>query len=356
MPHSMLSTLSRVASLALALALGFAACAAPAPQVSNDDGTPTAPRADADEPKGVDAERLYAALVRVQATAAPNARSIATLGREREGTGTVIAKDGTILTIGYLLVEAGDIKVTDNRGRSYSARMVAYDHPTGLALLRTAVPLDIPPVPMGRSSRLANREPVLIAGWGGVPDTALAYVVSRRMFTGNWEYMLDEAIFTSPPTTGWSGAALVDRKGTIVGVGSLVVRDATEDDPKLPGNMFVPIDALKPILDDMMRSGRRKDPPRPWLGVSADEVSGRLIVTRVSPESPAERAGMHEGDIILGIAGDSVKSQADFYRKLWSKRRAGDTVPLRVLQGSDIRELSVESIDRTQYFRQATMY
>jgi S1-C subfamily serine protease len=340
----------------VATLLTSATLAAPAPSVRNDDGTPVVKGTESGEVQGIDAERLYAALVRVQATAVPNARSTATLGREREGTGTVIAKDGVILTIGYLLVEADDIKVTDNRGRTYPARMVAYDHPTGLALLKTTVPFNVPPVPLGNSAKLADREPVLIAGWGGVPDTALAYVVSRRMFTGNWEYMLDEAIFTSPPTTGWSGAALVDQKGTIVGVGSLVVREATDGEPRLPGNMFVPIDALKPILDDMVRTGRRKDPPRPWLGVAADEMSGRLIVTRVSPESPAEAAGLKSGDIILGVGSESVKSQADFYRKLWTKRRAGDTVSLRVLQGTDIKDLRVESIDRTQYFRPATMY
>jgi S1-C subfamily serine protease len=234
--------------------------------------------------------------------------------------------------------------------------VLAYDHATGLGLLKTTIPLDIPPVPLGNSAKLADREPVLIAGWGGIPDTALAYVVSRRPFTGNWEYMLDEAIFTSPPTTGWSGAALVDRKGTIVGVGSLVVRDATEGDPKLPGNMFVPIDALKPILEDMMQTGSRKGPPRPWLGVAADEVQGRLIVSRVSPEGPADLAGVKTGDIILSVGNENVKSQAEFYRKLWARGRAGDTIPLRLLQGNDIKELGVQSIDRVQYFRPVTTY
>jgi S1-C subfamily serine protease len=306
--------------------------------------------------QGLDAERLYAALVRVQTVAVPDARSNATLGREREGTGTVITREGVILTIGYLIVEADDIKVTDNRGRTYPARVLAYDHATGLGLLKTTVPLNVTPVPFGNSARLADREPVLIAGWGGLPDTAMAYVVSRRPFTANWEYMLDEAIFTSPPTTGWSGAALVDRKGTIVGVGSLVVRDATTGEPKLPGNMFVPIDALKPILDDMVRSGRRKDPPRPWLGIAADEVSGRLIVSRVSPDGPADLAGIRAGDIILDVGGERVKSQADFYHKLWDHRRAGDTITLRLLQDNDIRELRVESIERNQYFRPVTTY
>jgi len=331
-----------------------AASTEPAPNMRDALGTKQT--ADESGKVGIDAEQLYGALVRVQTIAVPNARSNASLGRAREGTGTVIGKDGLILTIGYLIVEADAVKVTDARGRSYPARVVAYDHRTGLGLVKTTVPFNVPPVPLGNSSMLADREPVLIAGWGGVPDTALAYVVSRRTFTANWEYMLDEAIFTSPPTTGWSGAALVDRKGTIVGVGSLVVREATAGDPKLPGNMFVPIDALKPILDDMIKTGRRKDAPRPWLGLAADEIQGRLIVSRVSPEGPADSAGVKQGDIILAIGKEVVLSQAEFYQKLWDRTRAGDLISLRVLQGADIRDIRVQSIDRVDYFRPLTTY
>lgn len=347
---------SALAACALSLSVALGAAPHAGATEAPADALPKKQSAGATVEPGIDAERLYAALVRIQATAVSNARSSTTLGREREGTGTVIGKDGLILTIAYLIMEADNIKVTDSKGRSYPARVVAYDHATGLALLKTSVPFNVAPVPLGSSAGLANREPVLIAGWGGIPDTALAYVVSRRPFTANWEYMLDEAIFTSPPTTGWSGAALVDRKGTIVGVGSLVVREATADDPKLPGNMFVPIDALKPILDDMVSTGRRKSPPRPWLGVVADEVSGRLIVSRVSPEGPADAAGMKNGDIILGVGKETVKSQADFYTKLWNRARAGDVIHLRVLQGGDIREVEIRSIDRVEYFRPVTTY
>jgi S1-C subfamily serine protease len=347
-PHAFLLFTLLVGALMLAPSARAVSAEAPAkplevPKVEAD----TSPAGE----DGIDPDRLYAALVRIQTVAGADARSSATLGREREGTGTVIAKGGVVLTIGYLLLEADEIRVTDRRGHVYPARVLAYDHPTGLGLLKITVPVNIEPVRMGTSAKLADREPVLIAGWGGIPDTALAYVVSRRPFSASWEYLLDEAIFTAPPTTGWSGAALVDRKGTIVGVGSLVVRDATEGDPTLPGNMFVPIDALKPILDDMIRTGRRKDAPRPWLGVAADEVQGRLIVSRVSPESPAERAGLRNGDIILGVAGEAVSSQSDFYRKVWSKGKAGAEIPLRVLQGMDVRELSVRSIDRVEYYR-----
>ena len=297
------------------------------------------------------AERLYAALVRVRAVSAPSARSNSELGREREGTGTVIGRDGLILTIGYLVLEAEEVKVTDWRGRTYATKVLAHDHATGLSILKAIDPMDIVPVPFGDSSNLADRDPVLIAGWGGVPDTARAYIVSRRPFSANWEYMLDEAIFTSPPTTGWSGAALVDRNGTLVGVGSLLVAEATTDGPKLPGNMFIPIDALKPILGDLVKFGRRQRAPRPWLGVVVDEVSGRLIVSQVSPEGPAFSAGVKKGDVILGVGTDAVESYGDFYRKLWTRTHAGDVITLRVLQGAEIHEIDVRSIGRDEYFR-----
>ena len=187
-------------------------------------------------------------------------------------------------------------------------------------------------------------------------DVTLAQVVSRRPFTGNWEYLLEQAIFTSPPTLNWSGAALVSKDLKLVGVGSLIVREATTDEAKLPGNMFVPIDALKPILADLEKTGRRAGPARPWLGVAADEVQGRLVVSRVSPEGPGDLAGIKAGDIILGVAGDGVRTQAEFYRKVWSRGSAGTDIPLRVLQGVDVRELAVHSIDRIEYFRPKTTH
>ena len=357
-----MSDAPQMSLLAAAAALALCGLFAPSTPAAVPEGTKSEPPsaaksafAGADE-DSIDAERLYGALVRVQTTAVSNARSNATLGREREGTGTVIGKGGVILTIGYLIVEADDVKVTDSRGRTYPARVLAYDHATGLGLIKTSVPFNVPPVPLGNSAKLADREPVLVAGWGGIPDTALAYVASRRPFTANWEYMLDEAIFTIPATTGWSGAALVDRRGTIVGVGSLIVRDATDAEPQMPGNMFVPIDALKPILEDMVKNGRRKGAPRPWLGLAADEVQGRLIVSRVSPDGPADAAGMKAGDIIVAVGREPVRTQAEFYRKVWGRGSAGAEITLRVLQDMDIRDVRVKSIDRVEYFRAVTTY
>ena len=318
--------------------------------------TLSAPKSATAKSAAPDAERFFQSIVKVRARAIPNARSSATLGQEREGSGVVIDDDGLVLTIGYLIVEADEVSLVDHKGRTLPARVVGYDHATGLGLVRAVVPLSAVPVAFGESGRLADREPVMVVNHAGADDVTLAYVVAKRQFTGNWEYLLDQAIFTSPPTLNWSGAALVSKELKLVGIGSLIVRETTMDGATQPGNMFVPIDALKPILADLVKTGRRAGPARPWLGVSADEVQGRLMVSRVSPEGPGDQAGIKVGDIILGVGGDTVRSQAEFYRKVWGRGGAGADIPLRVLQGVDINELAVHSIDRIEYFRPRTTY
>jgi S1-C subfamily serine protease len=298
-----------------------------------------------------DARQLFAAIVKVQTRAVPNARTASQLGQERDGSGILIGDDGLILTIGYLIVEADEVKIVDRNGRTLPAKIVAYDHASGLGLIRAAAPLDAKPVPFGDSTKLAERDPVMIVNSGGADDATLAIVVSRRQFTASWEYMLEQAIFTSPPSPNWSGAALVDANGRLLGVGSLIVRDALGGEHELPGNMFVPIDVLKPVLADMIRNGRRPGPARPWLGIATDEHGGRVIVTRVSPEGPGDRAGIKAGDIILAVGGQGVRSQAEYYTKVWQSGAAGTDIPLRMLQGIDVKELEVHSIDRIEYFR-----
>ena len=176
---------------------------------------------------------------------------------------------------------------------------------------------------------------MLVASFGGVGMVAPVRVASRRVFAGSWEYLIEQAIFTAPPHPAWSGAALINREAKLVGVGSLIVGDATGNKDNSPGNMFVPIDLLMPILGDLLANGRVSGPGKPWLGVSADEVAGRLFVSRVTPESPAEKAGIKRGDIVVGIGGEATKTLPEFYKKLWSLGPAGVNVPLDVVQGGN---------------------
>lgn len=303
-----------------------------------------------------DADNAISAVVRVRVKTISDARTNANLGSSREGSGVVIDDSGHIVTIGYIVIEADSIEVTTQEGRTLPAVVVGYDHATGFGLLRATVPLKVKPLALGESEKLQVSDPVMILTAGGRETASIAYVVARRPFSGSWEYLLDNAIFTSPPTLEWAGAALINRNGKLVGVGSLLVRDAAERESPLPGNMFVPVDILKPILADLKRSGRRAGKPRPWIGMATESVQGRLFVTRISEGGPADRAGIHEGDILLGIGSDPVRSHADLYKRMWAMGEAGVEVPLKVLQGVDIVNLKVKSIDRVTYFRKRPTY
>ena len=291
-------------------------------------------------------EELVAAVVRIKTYINPDGQTVQSLGREREGSGIVIDEDGLILTIGYLMVEAHTAEVTINGGRTVTATIVGYDHETGFGILRTLQPLKIKPLAFGRSGDVSVNDPVLIASGGGRDMIGPARVAAKREFAGSWEYLLDEAIFTAPPHPAWSGAALISREGKLLGVGSLIVGDTGGDGRGKPGNMFVPIERLPPILGDLIADGHVAGPGRPWLGVAADEVRGRLIVSRVTPDSPAEKAGIRKGDEIVGVGGEAARSLPDFYRKIWATGTAGATVPLDVEQGGGRRRIDVKSINR----------
>jgi serine protease Do len=345
----------RAAACVAALAFTCTIAATPFAHAQSAPPQRAAPSASRGPAEAIDAEKLFGAIVKVNVQAIPDARSSATLGAEREGTGVVIGENGLILTIGYLIVEADEVSIVDSKGRTLAAQVVGYDHATGFGLLRTITPLDAKPVRFGDSAKIAEREPVMIASSGN-DNVSFAFIVSKRAFAGNWEYALDQALYTSPPTLNWSGAGLFDRDGNLLGVGSLIVRDATDEEPRIPGNVFVPIDLLKPILADLVKSGRRAGPARPWLGVAADEVQGRLVVVRVSPDGPADRAGVKPGDIILAVGGETVRTQPDFYKKVWARGGAGTEIPLKLLQGVDLRDLPVASIDRVEYFKPRTTH
>jgi S1-C subfamily serine protease len=295
-------------------------------------------------------EDTLTAVVAVSAKTSPDARSAATLGTQRRGAGALIG-DGYVLTIGYLVIEAEAITVTGFDGKVVPATLAGYDHASGFGLLKLAAPLAGKPLALGDSAALGEREQTLVATTSERDGASVVYVVSRRTFTGNWEYQLDAPIFTYPAVDSWSGAPLINGEGQLVGVGSLIVPDAGGAGTQSPGNLFVPIELLKPILADLKKSGKRGGPARPWLGLNAEEVRGRVFVGRVSPGGPSEKAGLMRDDIVLAVGGKEVTTLGDFYKLVWGRGAAGVNVPIRVLRGVQLRDVSVRSIDRVEYFR-----
>ena len=302
------------------------------------------------------ADELLAPVVRIKTVINPDARTTQNLGREREGSGIVIDENGLILTIGYLMVEAHAAEVATNDGRTVPANIVGYDHETGFGLLQAIAPLKVKPIGFGKSATLSKDEVVIVASFGGPARAAPARIAAKREFAGSWEYLLDEAIFTTPPHPAWSGAALISREGKLVGVGSLIVGDAIGDGSGEAGNMFVPIDLLAPILGDLIADGRAARDPRPWIGMSTNEVYGRLVVSQVTAQGPAEKAGIRRGDIITGIGGTPTKTLPELYRKIWSQGNAGATVPLDFEREGDRRHADVPSMNRLDHLKLKSTY
>ena len=293
-----------------------------------------------------DVERTLSAIVRLRTEVPVDGYTAPYLGTEREGNGIIIAANGLILTIGYLIVEAMSISVTAENGRTIPAEPVAYDYDSGFGLVRTSEGLDIIPLKFGSSASVNVGNGVLIAGSGGREAAVSARVVGKREFAGYWEYMLDEAIFTVPAHPYWGGAALISKSGNLLGVGSLYVEDATTGEENNKGNMFVPIDLLPPIFDELMSNGRTKASYRPWMGLFTAEVEGRIVIIGLANSGPAEGAGLQVGDIIVKVDGHTVSTIAELYRTAWAIGTAGAQIPMTLLRETYSFELAVKSEDR----------
>ncbi|MGF1639461.1 MAG: S1C family serine protease [Rhodospirillales bacterium] len=304
------------------------------------------------------AERVLSAVVGVAARVPADARTAQTLGTARTGSGVVIGSDGLVLTIGYLMLEAEHVAVITGDDELVPATIVAYDAESGFGLLRAERPLGVRPIRLGSSAALATGQPVLSISYQLGYRMTSAVVTSRRQFAGYWEYLLDDAVYTAPPHRQFAGAALIAIDGTLVGIGSLYVADAADGGRPQPGNLFVPIDALKPILADLLTDGRRGSPPTPWLGLYAGEASGRVFVTRTADGGPAARAGLRPGDMIIAVAGEHVAGLADFLAKVRSLGAAGTAVPIDVVSRETgqplLRQVVVQSADRYQWLKLKT--
>ena len=301
-----------------------------------------------------------AAVVGVRVTAAEDAQSAETLGKRRSGSGVLIGQDGLILTIGYLLLEAEQVEIITQDNKTLPARVVAYDLATGFGLLRPLLPLPrargasgINIVPLGNPQELQPGD-ALMAFTGPQArddgDVSMTRLVSKRAFSGNWEYHIESALFTSPPVMSsggnHSGAPLFNQQGELMGIGSLFVSDASGENRRMPGNMFVPVDLLRPILAELQQSGTSQKSRRPWLGLTSNDQGGRIQVMRVSRNSPAQRAGLAAGDVVLAVDDNPVATLADFYKKLWDRAAPDAEIRLTIQQGSDTRTIVLKAQDR----------
>jgi S1-C subfamily serine protease len=302
-----------------------------------------------------DLEHALRSVVALRTRTAEDAFTAETLGTERGGSGVVIG-DGLILTIGYLITEAEEIWIGLNDGSVLGGHQLGYDQVTGFGLVQALGELDLPTLTLGNSGNTPLRSRVVMAAAGGKQHSLATWIAAKQEFAGYWEYVLDEAIFTAPAHPLWGGAGLIGPGGDLLGIGSLQVEQRGEGEESGTLNMVVPIDLLKPILDDLKAMGRAQRQPRPWLGVFATEVEGKVFVVGVHDGAPAERAGLNPGDLILAIGGASVTGLADLFRKVWALGPAGVTVPLAIHRNGQTLTVPVESGDRETFLKRPRMH
>jgi S1-C subfamily serine protease len=302
-----------------------------------------------------DLDGALAASVGLRAIVPADAFTADTLGTERAGNGVLI-RDGVVLTIGYLITEAETIWLHLSDGRAVPGHVLAYDQETGFGLVQALARVELPALPIGQSKAAKIGDPVVVAGAGGRKHSVVARVVAKQEFAGNWEYVLDEAIFTAPAHPFWGGTAMIGRGGELLGIGSLQVQQVRDSGTPEPLNMIVPIDLLKPILEDLLTMGRPNRPPRPWLGLNATEIDDKIVVARVSTSGPARRANLRTGDIVLAVAGNEVSDLAGFFRTVWSLGKAGVEVPLTVYRDGRTIEVRVTSGDRNRFLKGPSLH
>lgn len=317
---------------------------------SEDWEFPESARPKAEE-LGYDLDRALSSVLALRSEIPEDAYTAAFLGTERGGNGVVIDDTGLVLTIGYLITEAQTVWLVSGDGTAAPAHVVGYDQASGFGLVQALGRLSVPALARGSARDSATGDSVVVAGHGGRAHTLQAQITSRREFAGYWEYVLDEAIFTAPPHPNWGGTALIGADGRLQGIGSLLVQEAQEGEAESNGNMFVPIDLLEPILDDLLKFGKVDQPPRPWLGMFTAESEGHIVIAGLARGAPAQRAELAVGDVVLGVAETPVRDLADFFRRIWARGAAGTVIPLTVSRDGQTMTVEVHSADRNDFLK-----
>jgi len=296
-----------------------------------------------------DLDRALSSIVGLHSIVPADAFTAETLGTERAGNGVVI-DDGLVLTIGYLITEAETVWLHLGDGRVMEGHALGFDSVTGFGLVQALGRMNIDPLPIGSSAATRIGDRVVVGGAGGRTHSVACQIAAKQEFAGYWEYLLDEAIFTHPAHPNWGGAGLISAGGELIGIGSLQL-EREKSGKAEHVNMIVPIDLLKPAIDDLRRFGKVNKPARPWLGMYSTEIDDRVVVIGISGNGPAARAELKAGDVILAVKGEKITSQAGFYRKLWALGPAGVDVPLTVHHEGVTFDVTLASTDRTRLLK-----
>jgi len=269
------------------------------------------------------------------------------LGDERMGTGTVVSRDGLILTVNYVVMGGKTIEVTFERGRSQRAEIIAQDFDVGLALLKVKrqglpVPLMIP------SEGVARGTPVFALASLGARERRVAggTVTYLGEFEAYWEYLLERGIVASAANPGFGGGPLFTLLGQMVGVVYLNLSEIARN------SLAIPTECYETNRAELLRYGRVVSrPQRAWLGVFAHPLEEGVVVAGVVPNGPGARSGVQEGDVIVALDSREVATRKDLYLSLW-RHGPGERIALEVLRDNELRVVHVTGGNRAEFYKQ----
>jgi S1-C subfamily serine protease len=295
-------------------------------------------------------QRVAEAIVGVRVQVAAERPSAATLGTHRFASAVIFDPRGYAVTVSYVLLDADRIEVRLRDGALHAGRLVGIDLETGLGVLQLEGSGPWPAATVANSTSIVAGE---TTGTVGVDEEGELVAVtteirSIRRFSAYWEYMLPRAFMVAPGSPAFGGSAVVNARGEVIAIASLRLGRQPEM------NLAIPTEHFLPVKDELLGSGRvLSRPPRPWLGLYTAAAGESVVVQGVSPVGPAGRAGFRKNDEIVEINGQVVRSQEEFYERLW-EGRPGDQVTLLIRREDGLRMISVQSVDRYQVYRTTT--
>jgi S1-C subfamily serine protease len=271
------------------------------------------------------------------------------------GSGVIVAPDGLVLTNSHVVGGAARVNVATVDGRSLTAQVVGDDPDTDLALVRIDAPVTLPAAPLGNSKLLKRGQLVIAIGNPlGFESTVTTGVVSAlgRSLRARSGRLIDDVIQTDAALNpGNSGGPLVSSHGEVVGINTAVIMGAQ-------GICFaVAANTASFVLGELVRHGRVR---RAYIGIAAQQFTlsrrrqlaagltqeSAVIVATVEPASPAERAGIAAGDIILALDGTAVTGADDLIRILVGEK-IGRSVEVVTLRNGEHRVVSLVPAERT---------
>jgi serine protease Do len=270
---------------------------------------------------------------------------------EREqalGSGVIVTSDGTILTNNHVIDGASDIKVYLSDKREFKAKLVGADPKTDIAVLKIDAG-GLPTLPLGDSSQLNVGDLIFAIGDPfGIGETATMGIVSAtgrgQLGIEDYENFIQTDAAINP---GNSGGAMIDIHGNLVGINTAILSHGSGGNEGV--GFAIPMSMAKPVMDQILSHGKVV---RGYLGVHIQDLSpeiakafnynlsGGALIGDVSPNTPASKAGLQKGDVIVKLDGQPVSDYVDLRLRI-SQMAPGTSVKLDVWRDGKTQAYSV---------------